>query len=89
MISLEKMIKRRMIILKINNVSELKKIANDVRIGIIEEVYNAQSGHPGGRGDKPGQCAPGVRRRGQCDCGGIRCIRPGSGGTHQGIFGDI
>ena len=34
--------------MKINNVSELKKIANDVRIGIIEEVYNAQSGHPGG-----------------------------------------
>ena len=34
--------------MKINNVSELKKIANEVRIGIIEEVYNAQSGHPGG-----------------------------------------
>ncbi len=34
--------------MKINNVSELKKIANDVRIGIIKEVYNAQSGHPGG-----------------------------------------
>ena len=37
-----------MIILKINNISELKKIANEVRIGIIEEVYSAQSGHPGG-----------------------------------------
>lgn len=34
--------------MKINNISELKKIANEVRIGIIEEVYNAQSGHPGG-----------------------------------------
>lgn len=27
---------------------ELKKIANDVRIGIIEGVYNAACGHPGG-----------------------------------------
>jgi len=26
----------------------LKKIANDVRLSIIEEVYNAKSGHPGG-----------------------------------------
>lgn len=34
--------------MKINNISELKKIANEVRIGIIEEVYSAQSGHPGG-----------------------------------------
>lgn len=34
--------------MKINNISELKKISNEVRIGIIEEVYNAQSGHPGG-----------------------------------------
>lgn len=29
-------------------VLELKKIANDVRIGIVESVYNAKSGHPGG-----------------------------------------
>ena len=34
--------------MKINNISELKKIANEVRIGIIEAVYWAQSGHPGG-----------------------------------------
>ena len=27
---------------------ELKRIANDVRIGIIESVYNAACGHPGG-----------------------------------------
>ena len=27
---------------------ELKKIAVNVRRGIIEAVYNAQSGHPGG-----------------------------------------
>ena len=27
---------------------ELKRIANDVRIGIIEGVYNAACGHPGG-----------------------------------------
>ena len=27
---------------------ELKRIANDVRIGIIESVYNAGCGHPGG-----------------------------------------
>ena len=27
---------------------ELKRIANDVRIGIIEGVYNAGCGHPGG-----------------------------------------
>lgn len=27
---------------------ELKKIAKDVRIGIIDAVYSAQSGHPGG-----------------------------------------
>ena len=27
---------------------ELKKIATDVRLGIIEAVYNAKSGHPGG-----------------------------------------
>ena len=34
--------------MKITNVEALKKIANEVRKGIIEEVYNAKSGHPGG-----------------------------------------
>ena len=34
--------------MKITDIEELKKIANKVRIGIIEEVYNAKSGHPGG-----------------------------------------
>lgn len=34
--------------MKITDVSKLQKIANNVRIGIIEGVYNAQSGHPGG-----------------------------------------
>jgi transketolase len=33
---------------KITDIEELKNIANKVRIGIIEEVYNAKSGHPGG-----------------------------------------
>ena len=33
---------------KITNVEELKDIAKKVRRGIIEEVYQAQSGHPGG-----------------------------------------
>ena len=27
---------------------ELKRIANNLRISIIEEVYNAKCGHPGG-----------------------------------------
>jgi transketolase len=35
-------------ILKVTNVSELQEIARNVRIGIIESVYNAKSGHPGG-----------------------------------------
>ena len=30
------------------NVLELKKIANEIRKGIIIGVYNAKSGHPGG-----------------------------------------
>ncbi len=30
------------------NIEELKKRANDVRIGIINAVYGAKSGHPGG-----------------------------------------
>lgn len=34
--------------MKITNISELKKKAAEVRIGIIEAVYSAQSGHPGG-----------------------------------------
>ena len=34
--------------MKITDIEELKNIANKVRIGIIEEVYNAKSGHPGG-----------------------------------------
>jgi len=34
--------------MKITNENELKTIANDVRIGILEAVYNGKSGHPGG-----------------------------------------
>ena len=34
--------------MKVTNVSELQEIARNVRIGIIESVYNAKSGHPGG-----------------------------------------
>ena len=34
--------------MKITDVKALKKIANEVRIGIIEAVYSAKSGHPGG-----------------------------------------
>ena len=34
--------------MKLNGVEELEKMANAVRKGIIEEVYNGQSGHPGG-----------------------------------------
>lgn len=29
-------------------IQELRRIATDIRIGIIEAVYNAGSGHPGG-----------------------------------------
>ena len=36
------------IILKIADVKELEKIAKQIRRGIIEEVYNGKSGHPGG-----------------------------------------
>lgn len=36
------------IFLKITDVKELEKIANEIRIGIIEEVYAGKSGHPGG-----------------------------------------
>ncbi len=34
--------------MKVTNIDELKKIANNVRIGIVESIYNAKSGHPGG-----------------------------------------
>ena len=34
--------------MKITNVKALENIAKEVRIGIIEEVYSAGSGHPGG-----------------------------------------
>lgn len=34
--------------MKITDIEELKKKANDVRMGIIEAVYGAKSGHPGG-----------------------------------------
>lgn len=35
-------------IMEQNTVNQLKKIANDIRIGIIEGTYCAGSGHPGG-----------------------------------------
>ena len=31
-----------------NKILQLQKIATDIRLGIIEAVYNAKSGHPGG-----------------------------------------
>lgn len=34
--------------MKITNIEELKRIANDIRIGIVEAVYAGKSGHPGG-----------------------------------------
>ena len=34
--------------MKIGDVKGLEKMAKEVRRGILEEVYNAQSGHPGG-----------------------------------------
>lgn len=34
--------------MKITDITELEKIAKNVRIGIIESTYNAKSGHPGG-----------------------------------------
>ena len=34
--------------MKITKVEGLANIANDIRIGIIEQVYSANSGHPGG-----------------------------------------
>jgi len=35
-------------ILKITDITKLQEIAKRVRMGIIEGVYNAKSGHPGG-----------------------------------------
>ena len=34
--------------MKITSIDALEKISNDIRKDIIEEVYEAQSGHPGG-----------------------------------------
>lgn len=34
--------------MKITDIEELKNIANDIRIGIVEAVHGAKSGHPGG-----------------------------------------
>lgn len=34
--------------MKITKVEALANIANDIRMGVIEQVYEAQSGHPGG-----------------------------------------
>lgn len=34
--------------MKISNIDELQKIANDIRINIVKSVYSANSGHPGG-----------------------------------------
>ena len=34
--------------MKITRIEALVKIANDIRIGIIDQIYKAQSGHPGG-----------------------------------------
>ncbi len=34
--------------MKITDIAELEEISRKVRIGIIEGVYNAKSGHPGG-----------------------------------------
>ena len=33
---------------KIKDVSKLNEISKNIRKGIIESVYNGQSGHPGG-----------------------------------------
>lgn len=34
--------------MKITKIEALKKIANDIRRGVVEAVYNGKSGHPGG-----------------------------------------
>lgn len=40
--------KKGVIFLKVTDIGELQEIARKVRIGILEGVYNAKSGHPGG-----------------------------------------
>jgi transketolase len=42
------MYKRRESILKIKDINELQTYANKIRQGVIEAVYSAKSGHPGG-----------------------------------------
>lgn len=34
--------------MKITDINELEKIAKNIRIDIVEQIYNAKSGHPGG-----------------------------------------
>lgn len=34
--------------MKITDINELKQIAKNIRVDIIEQIYNAESGHPGG-----------------------------------------
>jgi len=34
--------------MKITRVEALANIANDIRIGALDQIYEAQSGHPGG-----------------------------------------
>lgn len=34
--------------MKVTDINKLKEIANDIRVGIIESIYHAKSGHPGG-----------------------------------------
>jgi len=41
-------LKKRRFILKITNIEELQKISKQIRKDIIEQVYEAKSGHPGG-----------------------------------------
>lgn len=41
-------VKEEVVILKITNINDLENISRNIRIGIIEAVYNAKSGHPGG-----------------------------------------
>ena len=33
---------------KITNIEELKEISKNIRRNIVEQIYSAQSGHPGG-----------------------------------------
>lgn len=34
--------------MKVTDINKLNEIANDIRVGIIESIYHAKSGHPGG-----------------------------------------